>query len=498
VKPNKVREFLPAVLKCALTVISTAAFAVTAAAQTNTFPTSGNAGIGTSSPGDALQIVRDNGGLTLDTSTSGTNVPVFKFSTTGTGRASIQFRPDMPGLSFQTGGIAYPAQTKMVLTDTGLLGVGTTTPDQYANIHISKGPNAGMDIQSSDTAGWARLRLRTSTRTYGWFAGDASQGDAPNKIGLYDYTASAFRMMIDSSGNVGIGNVSPSYKLDVAGQIRSSSGGFVFPDGTVQATAATGGGGSQWANASGGINYSAGNVAIGTTNPAALFDVRNSDGNFYAGFGYGGNKDTFLRAGNVTTGVMHIGDINTSKTLLQEGGGNVGIATSNPTEKLEVNGNIKVSGTGNITAAGTIEGGNIKAKYQDLAEWVPSSEQLDAGTVVVLDTTKSNQVVSSSTAYDTRVAGVISAQPGITLGESGEGKVLVATTGRVRVKVDASRGAIQIGDLLVTSDVTGVAMKSEAVNLGGVQIHRPGTIIGKALEPLTKGTGEILVLLSLQ
>ena len=43
-----------------------------------------------------------------------------------------------------------------------------------------------------------------------------------------------------------------------------------------------------------------------------------------------------------------------------------------------------------------------------------------------------------------------------------------------------------------------VAMRSEPVNLGGVQIHRPGTLIGKALEPLEKGSGTILVLLSLQ
>jgi hypothetical protein len=142
--------------------------------------------------------------------------------------------------------------------------------------------------------------------------------------------------------------------------------------------------------------------------------------------------------------------------------------------------------------------GNIAAKYQDVAEWVPAAEQLSAGTVVVLDSTKSNQVTSSTTAYDTRVAGVISAQPGITLGEKSDTKVLVATTGRVRVKVDATKSPIAIGDLLVTSDVAGVAMKSEAVNLGGVQIHRPGTIIGKALEPLAKGSGEILVLLSLQ
>lgn len=36
------------------------------------------------------------------------------------------------------------------------------------------------------------------------------------------------------------------------------------------------------------------------------------------------------------------------------------------------------------------------------------------------------------------------------------------------------------------------------VELGCVKIHCPGTIIGKALEPLASGTGEILVLLSLQ
>jgi hypothetical protein len=86
----------------------------------------------------------------------------------------------------------------------------------------------------------------------------------------------------------------------------------------------------------------------------------------------------------------------------------------------------------------------------------------------------------------------------VLLGEGGEGKVKVATTGRVRVRVDATRGAIKIGDLLVTSDVEGVAMKSEPIMMQGRRIHSPGTIIGKALEPLEKGKGEIMVLLSLQ
>lgn len=74
----------------------------------------------------------------------------------------------------------------------------------------------------------------------------------------------------------------------------------------------------------------------------------------------------------------------------------------------------------------------------------------------------------------------------------------MTTTGRVKVKVDATKKPVEVGDLLVASDKEGIAMKSEPLDLGGVPIHRPGTLIGKALEPLSEGEGEILVLLSLQ
>ena len=176
--------------------------------------------------------------------------------------------------------------------------------------------------------------------------------------------------------------------------------------------------------------------------------------------------------------------------MVLDGNGNLGIGTITPTRKLDVVGNANVSGT--------LTGGSIAATYQDLAEWVPSDDDLAPATVVVLDPAKSNHVTASGKAYDSSVAGVISAQPGILLGVGGNSQVKVATTGRVKVRVDATKAPIKIGDLLVTSDESGVAMKSIPVDMNGVQFHRPGTVLGKALEPLADGKGEILVLLSLQ
>ncbi|HEX6046077.1 MAG TPA: hypothetical protein VFZ22_16410 [Pyrinomonadaceae bacterium] len=212
-------------------------------------------------------------------------------------------------------------------------------------------------------------------------------------------------------------------------------------------------------------------TGFGTLTPAARVDIR--------GTGATSATASLIIKNSGSASVMFVRD-----------DGYVGIGTDTPSKKLDV--------VGDINASGIITGGTIQAKYQDVAEWVESSQQLSTGTVVILDPDKNNQVVASTHSYDSRVAGVISPQPGITLGERGEGRVLVAATGRVKVKVDASNGPIKIGDLLVTSDKEGFAMKSIPVQFGGVKMHRPGTLIGKALEPLAQGTAEILVLLSLQ
>lgn len=201
------------------------------------------------------------------------------------------------------------------------------------------------------------------------------------------------------------------------------------------------------------------------------------------------------RAGGLIFSTQSAASTTATEKMRIDGAGNVGIGITNPTAKLHVVGNS--SFTGNATFTGTVTGGNIQATYQDIAEWVPSSRNLASGTVVVLDPERSNSVIPSSTPYDTRVAGVVSDSPGVLLGVAGEGKLKVATTGRVKIRVRSDR-TVRIGDLLVSSAEEGLAMVSEPLDLGGVKIHRPGTLIGKALEPMQPGTGEILVLLSLQ
>ena len=291
-----------------------------------------------------------------------------------------------------------------------------------------------------------------------------------------------------NSGNVGVGSTNPTSRLTVVGPVQNG----VY---TVSIDSTAGGqAGSQHGILITGTTattyLSAG--ATGILGTAPHINVAGSDNtNYSVTFGNTGGFGRVLRLRSTSSTNVPVlqleGSNGGSVVLSAHANGSVGIGTGSPDSsyKLDVVGNVRVSG-------------NIAAKYQDVAEWVEASESLPAATVVVLHANKSNHVTASSRAYDTRVAGVVSAQPGVILGEQGENKVMVATTGRVKIKVDASRGAIRVGDLLVTSNQEGVAMKSRPIVVGGTRIHRPGTIIGKALEPLAKGQGEILVLLSLQ
>lgn len=213
-----------------------------------------------------------------------------------------------------------------------------------------------------------------------------------------------------------------------------------------------------------------------------VYNGAGTAGNRY--FGFVNSNSDYIGFYSPTYMVFQVPN-STRQMTINNTGVTIGTSATDKTIRLTVNGAIDVKG-------------NIAAKYQDVAEWVPAFGAPVPGTVVVLAGNAINHVTASSTAYDTRVAGVVSYHPGVILGEPGAEKVQVATTGRVKVKVDASTAAIEVGDLLVTSDKPGVAMKSVPVDVAGIKLHRPGTVVGKALEPLEKGEREILVLLSLQ
>ena len=392
-------------------------------------------------------------------------------------------------------------------TNSNNVGIGTASPATRLEIAKPGGSTATNMYDTNNPLLTIRNTQATNNNYSGIGFGNASastwltsaiygvnENHAPSSTGHLEFfvkNAGNFfeAMRITGAGKIGIGTPSPIYSLDVNGGVNS----FRVKAATTSENDAI----ATFENNSAikMIVRGNGNVGIGTTTPTSASGYTSLSLNNSTGALMDFMTNNTLKArlqsdgttfyfNNLANGPIQI-YTNSAERMRIDAGGNVGIGITNPSTKLHVAGSITVDG-------------NINAKYQDVAEWVESSQQLPAGTVVILDSAKSNQVIASTTAYDSRVAGVISLQPGLTLGERRESSVLVATTGRVKVKVDATNGPINIGDLLVTSDKGGLATKSVPVEIGSVRLHRPGTLIGKALEPLAQGTGEILVLLSLQ
>jgi hypothetical protein len=361
-----------------------------------------------------------------------------------------------------------------VITESnGNVGIGTTSPGLHLDVQQTSSYYPGLNVLASTGArATIGFGVNGTTANTGWIMGQDYNANGTKDFYLFDLTNSATsRLYIDTSGHVGIGTTTPGEKLTLAGNISFTDRGT---DGT---------GDIHLSNNNSGVRIFAANTLGLVPDGAAFQFFGNASPNFpgmgFIDSGASNSAAIIFRTAQAGQGV--------AERMRITAAGNIGIGTSTPDSNymLHVTGAVRVDG-------------NIAAKYQDVAEWVPSSRAIPAGTVVVLDADQSNHVLPSSRAYDTRVAGVVSAKPGLILGEGGEGKVMVATTGRVRVKVDATSAPIRVGDLLVTSDKEGIAMRSQPLDLGGTPIHRPGTLIGKALEPLAKGTGEILVLLSLQ
>lgn len=142
--------------------------------------------------------------------------------------------------------------------------------------------------------------------------------------------------------------------------------------------------------------------------------------------------------------------------------------------------------------------GDIILKNADCAEDfdVVAAEAIEPGSVMVLD--DNGHLQPSHTAYDTKVAGIVSGagdyRPGLLLDKQPDAtnRLPIALMGKVFCKVDAQYGAINIGDLLTTSPTVGHAMKASDPGKAF------GAVLGKALQSCAVGTGMIPVLVALQ
>ncbi len=356
--------------------------------------------------------------------------------------------------------LATSVKTALKAETTSVQGVAGVIPNTFN----AAGP---LEVQQGANNAGAGILVIDSTQTANFrFWADATQGY------LYGGSLGQLPLVMNAGGGyVGVATTSPAAPLDVNGAVRATTLGLggLPTVGKLE------------------IFQSSNDAAAGIV---VVDSTQSANFRFWAdaskGYLYGGSLGQLPLVINAGGGYVGIGTSSPTARLDVSGtaniSGNVGIGTTSPSAKLDVNGSINVSG-------------NINAKYQDVAEWVEVSAPLEAGTVVIVDPLAPNRVKRAARAYDTRVAGAVSAMPGLVLGEKGENKVLVAQSGRVRIKVDAGYGAIRIGDLLATSPTPGHAMKSKAVRVGGIRVHRPGTLVGRALEPWHRGKGEILVLL---
>jgi hypothetical protein len=156
----------------------------------------------------------------------------------------------------------------------------------------------------------------------------------------------------------------------------------------------------------------------------------------------------------------------------------------------------RVDGTGRVFADG-----GFQASGADFAESMAVAGDRGkymAGDLLVIDPTANRRLALARQPYSTLVAGIYSTKPGMLASTHkltdtvAPNEIPLAVVGIVPCKVTVENGPIRVGDLLVTSYTPGHAMK------GTDRRRMLGAVLGKALEPLSRGTGVIQVLVTLQ
>lgn len=210
-----------------------------ASGQSNTFPASGNVGIGTTSPGTSLQVVGSGNVVTIGESDNHSGHQLLLgINASGNGFGQIQSLYE---------GITY---TPLILNPNGgNVGIGTTSPAGFLDIHnpISAG-GVIFAATNIDPNGYTLPNLaNTGKMLIGWnrsggagefdFISNRSAGSTGGYF-FYDYANSGALnalMMLHTSGT--------GASLEVNGDVKltaGTGGSMTYSDGTVQSTAWTG------------------------------------------------------------------------------------------------------------------------------------------------------------------------------------------------------------------------------------------------------------------
>lgn len=170
---------------------------------------SGNVGIGTSTPARTLSVYSASS-IPAQIESSGTDARISIFTSSGSGGQGF--------VQASSGALLLGSSNteRMRINSSGLVGIGTSSPQ--VGVHVSFADQSTNRIRLQNTgAGGGNFDI------IGGLAGASNAG-----LSFFDVTNSATRMYIDSSGNVGVGTSSPnaSALLDV----QSTTKGFRLPN----------------------------------------------------------------------------------------------------------------------------------------------------------------------------------------------------------------------------------------------------------------------------
>jgi len=323
------------------------------------------------------------------------------------------------------------------------------------------------------------------------------EGNATEDMGLSAETGHGIRFYvdgngaevarIDSSGRVGIGTATPARRLHVVDNTLSMTAMFD----------STGGRGGAFGLAKSGSQLGlfgiSGIIEGNATEDMGLSAETGHGIRFYVN-GYGVEVARIDSSGNVGIGAANASD----KLTIQGGSGNL-IACYPDGNRAAGDAVFRVEADGDVYADGTVYSSTWQVGAADVAERINTSEWVEAGDVVEIDPDHVGFFRKARGLYSRRVAGIISTSPGVILGndvddatdEWDDGRPVLAIAGRVPVKASVENGPIAVGDLLVSSSISGVAMKGDPA-------AAIGAVVGKAMEPLDKEEGVIMAQVTLR